>query len=90
MKSVIALAVGLMVAGLAAAYSDFSLTAPTAMHSYLLSISEPGPFQMVLVGLALILFVGFREHQQLIDRKSLEAEDPSESGPVSFRRHRAD
>lgn len=90
MKSVIALIVGIIIAGLAAAYSDFSLTAPTALQSYLFSISEPGPFQMVLVGMALILFVGFREHQQLIDRKSLGAEDPAESGPLSFRRHRAD
>lgn len=90
MKSVIALIVGIIIAGLAAAYSDFSLTAPTALQSYLFSISEPGPFQMVLVGMALILFVGFREHQQLIDRKSLGAEDSAESGPLSFRRHRAD
>lgn len=90
MKSVIALTVGLMVAGLAAAYSDFSLTAPTAVQPYLFSIFEPGPFQMVLIGMALILFVGFREHQQLIDRKTLEAEDPAESGPFSIRRHRAD
>jgi len=90
MKSVIALTVGLMVAGLAAAYSDFSLTAPTAIQSYLFSISEPGTFQMVLIGVALILFVGFREHQELIDRKTLEAEDSAESGPFSFRRHRAD
>jgi hypothetical protein len=90
MKSVIALIVGLMFAGLAAAYADFSLTAPNAMQSYLFSISEPGPFQMVLIGLALILFVGFREHQELIDRKTFEADDPAESGPFSFRRHRAD
>ena len=90
MKFVIALIVGLMVAGLAVAYSDFSLTAPTAMQSYLFSISEPGPFQMVLVGVVLILFVGFREHQELIDRKTLEAEDPAEFSRFSFRRHRAD
>jgi hypothetical protein len=90
MKSVIALTVGLMVAGLAAAYSGLSLTAPTAIPSYLSSIAEPGPFQMVLVGVALILFVGFREHQQLIDRKIVGAEDPAEPVSVSLRRHRAD
>ena len=88
MKSVIVLTVGLMFAGLAAAYS--ALTAPTAIQSYLFSISEPGPLQMVLVGVALILFVGFREHQALIDRKTLEAEDSAESVPFSFRRHRPD
>lgn len=90
MKSVIALIVGLMVAGLAAAYSGLSLTAPTAIPSYLFSIAEPGPVQMVLIGVALILFVGFREHQQLIDRKTVGAEDPAEPAPFSLRRHRGD
>ena len=90
MKSVIALVVGLTVAGLAAAYSGLSLTAPTAIQSNLFSISEPDPFEMVLIGVALILFVGFREHQQLIDRKTVRAEDPAEPVAFSLRRHRAD
>jgi hypothetical protein len=90
MKSFLALVVGLMAAGVATAYSDFSLSAPTAIQSYLFSISEPGPFQMVLIGLALILFVGFREHQELIDRKALEEEDSAEPRSFSLRRHRAD
>jgi hypothetical protein len=90
MKSVIALVVGLTVAGLAAAYSGLSLTESTAIQSYLFSISAPGPFQMVLIGVALMLFVGFWEHQQLIDRKTLEAEDSAETGRSSFRRRRTD
>jgi hypothetical protein len=84
MKSVIALIVGLMVAGAATAYSDFSLTAPTAIQSYISSISEPSVFLILLAGMALILFVSFREYQEFIDCKGLEAEGSAESGPVSF------
>jgi hypothetical protein len=85
MKSVIALIVGLMVAGAATAYSDFSLTAPTAIQSYFFSISEPSVFLILLAGMALMLFVSFREHQEFIDRKGLEAEGSTESPP--FRSH---
>jgi hypothetical protein len=75
MKSVIALTVGLISAGVVTAYSDFSLAVSIATQSRLFSISEPGPLQMLLAGVGLILFVGFREHQQLIDRKVFEAEE---------------
>lgn len=69
MKTVIALLIGLMATGVAAAYSDFALTSPTAMYSYIFVSSELTPLHMVLAGVALILFVSFREHQELIDRK---------------------
>lgn len=71
MKSVIALTTGLMVAGVAAAYSDLPLTASTAVYSFVFSISEHSTLYMLLAGVALILFVSFREHQEIIDRKKL-------------------
>lgn len=83
MKSVIALTVGLTIAGVATAYSEFPLTASTAIQPYLFSIPEPSPFLMLLASVVVILFVGFREHQALIDRKALAAEDLAESSPVA-------
>jgi hypothetical protein len=83
MKSVIALTVGLMIAGVAAAYSEFSLVASTATQPYLFSIPEPNPFLMLLASVVVILFVGFREHQALIDRKAVAAEDPVQSRPAA-------
>jgi len=87
MKSVIALMIGLMAAGVAAAYSDFSLTAPSALQSYLSSASESSTFQILLAGIVLILLVGFREQQELIDRKTREADESAKSSPVSSRRN---
>lgn len=72
MKSLITLMVGLMAAGAAAAYSDFSLAAPTAIQ--LFSIAEPNEFQLILVGVALVAIGSFREYLGFIDRKGLDAE----------------
>lgn len=69
MKSVIALTIGLMAAGIATVYSDFSLTTQTAVQSYIFSVSAPSTFHMLLGSVALILVISFREHQEIIDRK---------------------
>jgi hypothetical protein len=83
MKSLITLMVGLMAAGAAAAYSDFSLTAPTAIQSYIFSIPELNEFQMISVGVALIVLGSFREYQGFIDRKGLDAKKSADSESLS-------
>jgi hypothetical protein len=75
MESITGLMVAGVTAGVVTAYSDFSLAAPTAIQSYLFSTSELSPVLMLMAGVALILFAGFREHQKLIDRKGLEGEE---------------
>lgn len=79
MKSVLTLLVGLMVAGAAAAYSDFSLTAPTTIQSYFFSLSDLSASKVLLLGVAVILLIGFLENQKFIDRKGLESETSTES-----------
>ena len=74
MKSLITLMAGLMAAGAAAAYSEFSLIAPTAMQSYIFSVPELSEFQVILAGVALIAVGSFREYLRFIDRKGLDAE----------------
>lgn len=61
MKSFIALAVGLTGTGAAAAFSDIALAAPAAIQSYLLSVPEPGTYEMLFAGVGLMLFVAFRQ-----------------------------
>lgn len=75
MKSLITLMVGLMAAGAAAAYSEFSLTAPTAIQSYIFSIPELNELQIFLAGVAVIAVGSFREYLRFIDRKGLDAEN---------------
>ena len=74
MKSLITISVGLMAAGAAAEYSDFSMTAPAEIPSYILSIPELNVPQMISAGIALILLVSFREYQAFIDRTEPKAE----------------
>jgi hypothetical protein len=83
MNSLITLMVGLMAAGAAAAYSEFSLTAPTAIQSYIFSIPELNEFQVILVGVALIVIGSFREYLRFIDHKGLDAEKSADSEPLS-------
>ena len=61
MKSFVVLMVGLTVAGAAAAFSGFALAAPTAIQSLVYSTPEPGTGEMLLAGVALMLFVTFRK-----------------------------
>ncbi len=61
MKSLVVLLVGLAVMGAAVAFSGFALAAPTAIQSYLYSTPEPGTAEMLLAGVALMLFVSSRK-----------------------------
>ncbi|MBP6422432.1 MAG: hypothetical protein KA271_06030 [Propionivibrio sp.] len=85
MKSLITLSAGLMAAGAAAAYSDFSLTAPAEIPSYILSIPELNVPQMISAGIALILVVSFREYQAFIDHTEPKADkaEMMEAKPLS-------
>ncbi len=82
MKSVLTLLVGLMVAGAAAAYSDFSLTAPTTIQSYFFSLSDLSASKALLLGVAVIMLVGFLENQKFIDRKGLESDTSTDSNSI--------
>jgi hypothetical protein len=82
MKFVLTLLVGLMVAGAAAAYSDFSLTAPTTIQSYFLSLSDLSASKALLLGVAVIMLVGFLENQKFIDRKGLESDTSTDSNSI--------
>jgi hypothetical protein len=74
-----------MAAGAAAAYSDFSLTAPAEIPSYILSIPELNVPQMISAGIALILVVSFREYQAFIDHTEPKADkaEMMEAKPLS-------
>lgn len=84
MKSLIILTVGLLATGVAAAYSDFSLTAPAEIQSYIISIPELNMLQMILAGVAVILFVSFREYLTFIDRNGLESEKSAATETLSL------
>jgi hypothetical protein len=61
MKSFIALTVGLTGTGAGASILDSAIAAPAALHSYIFSMPEPGSVDMLVAGVALMLFVAFRK-----------------------------
>lgn len=77
MKSAIVLSIGLMAAGVAAAYSELSLIPQTTISQSILSTFAASPWQALIAGVAIIAAVSFREHLRFIDRKGAEARSPS-------------
>lgn len=77
MKSAIVMSIGLMAAGVAAAYSELSLIPETTMSSGVFSTLAANPWQALVAGVAFIAVVSFREHLKFIDRRGVEQISPS-------------